>query len=58
MKCLICGKETELVDTTYSNITTGRCCKGEHTGDIYYCEKCETHFLDNFLTGEPEYYNY
>ena len=58
MNCLICGKEIELVDTTFSNITTNRCVKGEHTGDIYYCDDCQTHFLDNFLTGEIEYYNY
>ena len=56
--CLECPECSELIedihDTTYSNITTSRCRAGEHTGNIYKCEKCESVWIDNFLSGEIE----
>lgn len=58
MNCLSCGKEMEITDTTYSNINTDRACVGQHTGDIYTCEDCEQHFIDNFLTGNFEGWSY
>jgi len=58
MNCNDCGKEMELRDTTYSNINTERCESGQKTGDIYYCEDCDTWYLDNYLTGNLEIWNY
>lgn len=58
MECPICEKEIPLVDTTYSNIDTKRASVGQHTGDIYVCEDCEQHFIDNFLTGNFEVFGY
>lgn len=50
MNCPDCGSDMgDPVDTTYSNTNTTRASVGQHTGDIYYCEKCEVHWLDNFL---------
>jgi hypothetical protein len=51
MNCPDCGAEMgDPVDTTYSNVTTGRARVGQHTGDIYSCEKCELRWLDDFLS--------
>jgi hypothetical protein len=58
LNCPECDKEMELRDTTYSNINTDRCSKGEHTGDIYYCKDCDLWFLDNYLNGKLEYWSY
>lgn len=58
MECIECGAEMETVDTTISMFNSDRAYKGQHTGDIYYCEHCERHFLDNFLTDELECYSY
>jgi len=55
MNCPNCDVDMgDPVDTTYSNITTKRADIGQHTGDIYFCEKCEGYWLDDFLsrTGE------
>ena len=53
MNCPECDSEMgEPVDTTYSNINTERASKGQHTGNIYWCEQCECHYLDNFLTHQ------
>lgn len=38
-------------DTTYSNINTDRCNEGDHTGDIYRCDGCDSLWIDDFLTG-------
>lgn len=56
--CSDCDLEMEHTDTTYSNINTKRAYKGQHTGDIYWCNKCEKHYIDNFLTGKVEYWDY
>jgi hypothetical protein len=58
MNCPDCGEEMDIKDTTYSNINTDRCCKGEKTGDIYYCYDCDTWWLDNYLTGGLEAWSY
>lgn len=59
IECLECGNEIEDIhDTTYSNITTSRCTAGEHTGNIYKCEKCGSVWVDNFLTGEIHSWSY
>jgi len=51
MKCPDCGGDMgEPVDTTFS--TTGITTYGvdpKHTGDIYYCEKCDVKWLDDFI---------
>lgn len=57
--CPGCGKELEEPeDTTYSNIKTSRAEIGQHTGDIYYCEKCEVWWLDDFLDNEVRIWNW
>ena len=57
--CIHCGKELEEVhDTTYSNINTERAYKGQHTGNIYFCEDCELMTIDNFLSGRTEPWSY
>lgn len=48
----------KITDTTYSNINTERASEGQHTGDIYTCEDCEQHFVENFLTGNFEGWSY
>ena len=48
--CPDCGEEMgDPVDTTFSNIHTDRAKPGQHTGDIYECEKCEQRWIDDFL---------
>ena len=55
IECPDCGETLlEPVDTTTSNHDSGRARKGEHTGDIYECDKCEMRWLDNFLNGWVE----
>ncbi|OGO02706.1 MAG: hypothetical protein A2Y91_02055 [Chloroflexi bacterium RBG_13_54_8] len=45
-QCPDCGADMgDPVDTTYSNMKTMRCSIGQHTGDIYSCEKCELRWL-------------
>lgn len=57
--CIHCGEEIEeKTDTTVSNIETSRASIGQHTGDIYFCDKCENYTLDCFLTGKTEYWDY
>ena len=58
VKCPECNNIMELHDTLYSNITTERCKCGEHTGDVYKCEKCNILLVDNFLTGNLENYSF
>ena len=41
----------EAYDTTYSNVNTSRARIGQHTGNIYFCETCENHWLENFLNN-------
>lgn len=52
MDCPDCGEPMDLTDRTESNVTTKRAYPGQHTGDIYSCEKCETKWLDDFLDGK------
>lgn len=49
MTCPECKREMELIDTTYSNYDSGRCQKGQHTGDIYECKDCEQLYIDSFI---------
>ncbi len=56
--CPECLKAMEQVDTTYSNTKTSRSEVGQHTGDIYFCEHCEQHYIDNLLTGNIEAWSY
>lgn len=58
MNCPECDFEMEQTDTTYSNINTSRAYKGQHTGDIYWCQNCEKHYIDDFLTGNLEDWSY
>ena len=58
MDCPDCNTEMEPTDTTYSNIETIWAKYGQHTGDIYYCESCDIHWIDNFLSGKIEKWNY
>ena len=51
MKCPDCNIEIEKVNTTYSNMNTERAKIGQHTGNIYKCEQCENHYLENFLNN-------
>ena len=51
MECPDCNEEMgDPVDTTRSNVETKRTKVGQHTGDIYRCEKCEIAWIDDFLT--------
>jgi len=58
MDCLNCKKEIELEDTTFSNINTDKVDKGDHTGDIYWCEHCQIYWIDNLTNGKIEEWNY
>ena len=59
MECPECGEIIEQSDTTYSNVNTDRAREGQHTGNIYWCEKCETYWLENLLdNGSIERYSY
>lgn len=49
--CMFCGDEMDLVDTTTSNTKTDRADIGQHTGNIWYCEDCDTRFIEDFLAG-------
>ena len=58
VNCISCGNViNEIHDTTYSNLKTERAYVGQHTGNIYKCVVCDEKTLDNFLSGETEYYN-
>jgi len=59
MECPECNIEMgDPIDTTYSNITTKRASKGQHTGNIYKCESCQIFWLDDFLTKTVHTYHY
>ena len=58
LECPECLKTMEQVDTTFSNVKTNRTEVGQHTGDIYFCEHCEQHYIDNLLTGSVESWSY
>ena len=58
MECPECNNEMELTDTTISNYETARAKAGQHTGDIYLCNECESHYLDNFLDKELQPWTY
>lgn len=51
MDCPECKKEMEEKDTTFANYTSERVKKHEHTGNIYWCETCECHWLENLIEG-------
>lgn len=54
--CTNCEKElSDMVDTTYSN--TGATC-GQLTGEIYYCDECEVHVVDDHLNDIVRVWNY
>ena len=58
MKCPDCLNEMKQIDTTYSNITTARVKIGEHTGDIYECDKCEKLFIYNYIGNKIDSWSY
>ena len=58
LSCPDCGGFMEQNDTTYSNVNTSRAKLGQHTGDIYFCEHCEHHYIDNLITGNFESFSY
>ncbi len=58
LSCPECSKAIVQVDTTYSNTKTSRAEVGQHTGDIYFCEHCEQHYIDNLITGNVEAWSY
>lgn len=58
LSCPECSKAIVQVDTTHSNTKTSRSEVGQHTGDIYFCEHCEQHYIDNLLTGNVEAWSY
>ena len=49
--CSDCGSKLKFEDTTYSNINTDRASKGQKTGDIYWCDKCECFWINDYLDG-------
>ena len=59
MECPDCGKEMECIDTTFSNVNTEYCKKGDHTGNIYRCDICQIFWIDDFLSNKihPFHYN-
>jgi hypothetical protein len=60
MECPLCKneKELEVHDTTFSNTNTNRCKVGDHTGNIYKCEECDTLWLHNLLSGSVSQWSY
>ena len=58
INCPDCGKEIEISDTTYSNVNTNRAHDGEKTGDIYFCDVCEAHWIDDYLDGKIRSWSY
>lgn len=58
MNCTNCKQEMEQTDTTYSNMNTDRAKVGQHTGNIYTCEPCGLHVLENLLTDSIEPWSY
>jgi hypothetical protein len=46
------------IDTTYSNITTQRVKKGDHTGDVYECDGCEKMFIYNYINDKIDSWSY
>jgi len=58
IKCQYCDDDLEdRVYLKYSNVNSSRAKVGQHIGNIYYCEYCDQHWLDNFLTGTLEPWN-
>lgn len=58
MECLECNEEVEKVDTTYSNYNSERTYKGQHTGDIYNCTKCDKIYIDDHIIGKFYEFSY
>jgi len=58
LSCPECSEVMDKVDTTFANVKTNRAEVGQHTGDIYFCEHCEQHYIDNLLTGDVEAWSY
>lgn len=58
MNCPECTNEMEYEEATQCNYNSPNATKGEHTGDIYSCKGCESTYLDNFLSGKVEPFNY
>ena len=54
MECPDCGFEMgDSIDTTYSNTGKGFKsvipCGPNHTGDIFFCERCECKWVHDFI---------
>lgn len=59
VNCVKCGKELEdVIDTTSSNYDSERTKNGQQTGDIYYCDECEEHTIDDHLNGVQRQWHY
>lgn len=59
IKCCECEEKLEeIIDTTYANYTNHRVNNGDHTGDIYYCEKCDLKIIDDSLNGCVRVWSY
>ena len=56
--CPECDSLLEFNDTTYSNIDTIRANIGQKTGDIYFCNKCESFWIDDYLDGKFKSWSY
>lgn len=59
INCIHCGKELEeIVDTTTSNYNSDRTQKGQHTGDIYFCDDCEEYMIHDHLNNMIREWDY
>lgn len=58
--CLNCGCDTELHDSTYSNYDSGRCYRGQHTGNIYKClnDECQSLFIADYVNNDYYEWSY
>jgi primosomal protein N' len=58
MNCPECDSTMTYEESTRSNYKSNRADKGQWTGDIYWCHKCESHYLDDFLEGMVRMFTY
>jgi hypothetical protein len=59
MQCHSCGKDlTDVEDTTTSNYSNYRVHAGELTGEIYFCDECECHTINDHLNGVVRPWSY
>ena len=58
MICIDCSHGIEQTDTTYSNYDSNRVREGVHTGNIFTCFNCDTHYIEDFINGETRKWEY